>query len=65
MTQMSIAIGMETFAYSNVPRNAGMDGRNLPIRTPAIMQMITQRVRYLANIPRSAELFFVIASLFQ
>ncbi len=51
ISQMSTAMGIETFAYSNRPRNAGMPGKNLPISTPATMHRTTQRERNLSKKP--------------
>ena len=40
---------METFAYSNFPRNSGMPGVNFPMRIPDSMHRATQTVRYLSK----------------
>ena len=48
---IKIAIGIDTFAYSNFPKNSGTDGRNFPIRIPIPIQRITHIVRYFSKNP--------------
>ncbi len=47
ITQIRIAVGIEIFAYSNLPKNSGIADKYFPINTPAAIHSITQTVRYL------------------
>jgi hypothetical protein len=61
MTHIRIAVGIEMFAYSNIPKNSGIAGKYLPINTPAAIHKITQTDKYLLKklIPVALLLFFI------
>ena len=42
---IKMAMGMETLAYSSLPRNSGTRGKNLPRAMPATMHKATHKVR--------------------
>src|SRR5574344_107081 len=48
---MRMATGIDTLAYSNRPRNVGIAGKNLPIKTPTAMHTMTHIVRYRSKKP--------------
>ena len=45
MIQIKIAIGIETLAYSSLPKVSGTTGNSFPIAIPATMHKTTHRVR--------------------
>jgi hypothetical protein len=49
ISQISIAIGIETCAYSNLLSNLGIKGRYCPINIPAMIQSSTQTLKYLSK----------------
>jgi hypothetical protein len=66
MSQMRMAIGIDTCAYSNRESAAGTAGRNRPTRIPATMQRITQTERFFSKnpIPESPVFLPLIATPF-
>ena len=45
MTQINIAMGMDTLAYSNFPNVSGIAGQSLPMPIPATMHKPTHKLR--------------------
>src|SRR4030042_5193469 len=51
MSHISIATGMDTWAYSNLLKKVGIEGRNLPIATPIAIHKITHIDRNFSKNP--------------